>query len=178
MSSSRAFKSKSGVDRTSDKKSVGGRPRKFSEPSRPITVTLPESTLHQLERIHADRSRAIVTLANQALGAQDREAWPLVEIVEVAAKVGLVIVGQTNALARIPFVHPVQVAAGRFVLAFDSGSDIRAFEIAVNDLLEDRPRPTGQDRELLTELLTHLKTLRKSERGTMAQILLVQLDRS
>jgi hypothetical protein len=64
------------------------------------------------------------------------------------------------------------------VLAFDSGSDIRAFEIAVNDLLEDRPRPTGQDRELLTELLTHLKTLRKSERGTMAQILLVQLDRS
>jgi hypothetical protein len=177
MSSSRTFKSKPGSVQASDKKPVGGRPRKFGEPSRPITVTLPESTLHQLERIHADRSRAIVILANQAF-AQDREAGPLVEIVEVATKVGLVIVGQTNALSRIQFVHPVQVAPGRFVLAFDSGSDLQAFEIAVNDLLEDRPRPVSQDRELLKELLKHLKTLRRSERGTMAQILLVQLDGS
>jgi hypothetical protein len=178
MRSSRTLKSKSGVDQVSGKKPVGGRPRKFGEPSRPITVTLPESTLHQLERVHADRSRAIVTLANQALAAQDQETWPLVEIVEVAAKVGLVIIGQTNALERIPFVHPVQVAPGRFVLAFDSGSDLRAFEIAVNDLLEDRPRLIGPDRELLKELLKHLKRLRKSERMTMAQILLVQLDGS
>jgi len=178
MKSSRTVKSKSGVDQASAKKPVGGRPRKFGEPSRPVTVTLPESTLHQLERIDADRSRAIVTLANQALGAQDQETWPLVEIVEVAAKVGLVIVGQTQALERIPFVHLVQVAPGRFVLAFDSGIDLRTFEIAVNDLLEDRPRPISKDRELLKELLKHLKALRKSERMTMAQILLVQLDGS
>ena len=31
------------------KKSTGGRPAKFAEPSRPVTVTLPERILRQLD---------------------------------------------------------------------------------------------------------------------------------
>src|SRR4029079_11482540 len=39
-----------------------GRPRKFAQPSRPVTVTLPEDTLTRLGTIDADLGRAIVAL--------------------------------------------------------------------------------------------------------------------
>ena len=40
--------------------SKGGRPAKFDEPSRPVTITLPDRILDRLKEIDADRALAIV----------------------------------------------------------------------------------------------------------------------
>src|SRR5687768_11664919 len=96
------------------RKSLGGRPPKFPGPSRPVTLTLPESTLEGLKQIHADRGQAIVKLTEAALrgGAASHSH---VEIVTMADKTGLLVVGPSEVLRRIPFLHLVEVAPARFV---------------------------------------------------------------
>lgn len=156
------------------KKSVGGRPPKYAGPSRPITVTLPESTLKGLEHIHPDRGKAIVKLTEAALRTAPG-SQPLVEIVEMAANTGLLIVGPSKTLRRIPFLHLVEVAPGRFLLALDSGNDFKNLEIAIHDVLEDVPESEARERELIRLLLERIRHVRKSERVSMAEILFVKL---
>src|SRR3954468_15979763 len=86
-----------------DRKGTGGRPPKFAEPSRPITLTLPESTLEGLRLIDEDRGQAIVKLTQQAMRGGD-SALPQVEIMEMAANIGVLIIGPSSALRRIPFL--------------------------------------------------------------------------
>jgi hypothetical protein len=157
------------------KKSSGGRPPKFDEPSRPITLTLPESTLEGLSLIDADRGQAIVKLTQGAL-RQGKFAQPLVDIVQMAANTGLLIVGPSVALKRIPFLYLVEVAPARFLLAMQPGNDFKALEIAVHDILDDVPKNDERERELLTLLLQNIKHLRKHERVSMAEILLVSME--
>ncbi|MEZ0273323.1 MAG: hypothetical protein ACAH88_00345 [Roseimicrobium sp.] len=161
---------------SSDNRYGGGRPPKFDEPSRPITITLPESTLRGLERIDADRGRAIVRLTQDALREQAPEQ-PLVEILEMAPNTGLIVVGPSMTLQRIPFLHLVEVSPTRFLIALDAGNDYRALELAVRDILEEVPAAEVRERTLLHELLEMTKKLRQSERVSMAEILLVKLDR-
>ena len=161
-------------DRPSQK-GAGGRPPKYDEPSRPITVTLPESTLDGLLRVDADRGQAIVKLTRHAL-RQDQESSPQVEIVQMAANTGLLIVGPSVALRRIPFLHLIEVAPSRFLLALEPGNDFKSLEIAIQDVLEEIPDNDVGERNLIVELLNHIKHLRKSERVSTAEILFVQLD--
>src|SRR3954469_11969927 len=44
-----------------------GRPRKFTAPSRPVTLTLPEHVIDALSAVDGDLSRAIVRLAQPIL---------------------------------------------------------------------------------------------------------------
>jgi hypothetical protein len=153
----------------------GGRPPKFDEPSRPITVTLPESTLQGLQKIDSDRGRAIVRLTQEALRDQEAER-PLVEVLEMGRNTGLIVIGPSLTLQRIPFLHLVEVAPTRFLIALDTGNDYRALELAVRDILEEVPAAETRERALLNQLLDVTKKLRQSERVSMAEILLVKLD--
>ena len=159
-----------------EKKNGGGRPPKFSEPSRPVTVTLPESTLETLRRIDEDRGQAIVKLT-EAAASKLRPAPPLVEVVKMASKTGLIIVGPSAAIRRIPFLHMVEVAPARFLIALESGNDFRALELAIHDVLEDVPETEVRERDLIEQLLQNVRLLRKADRVSMAEILLVSLDK-
>jgi len=64
------------AEKSTAKENKGGRPRKFAEPSRPITITLPEKTLRSLERIDTDRGRAIVKVTERALSQDGRATQP------------------------------------------------------------------------------------------------------
>jgi len=161
--------------RQAKKANLGGRPRKFTEASRPITITLPEKTLRGLERIDPDRGRAIVKVTERALN-EDGQPRPMVEVVEVDKKVGLVIVGPSQALRRIPFLRLVEVAPSRFVLALEAGKGFNALELSINDLLEDLPADHSQERQLITELQAHIRNLRRADRVSLANILLVRMD--
>lgn len=158
-----------------DKKNSGGRPPKFEEPSRPITVTLPESTLEGLRQIHPDRGQAIVKLTQGAL-SEGRSAPPLVEIVKMASKTGLLVIGPCEALRKIPFIHLVEVAPARFLIALESGNDFKTLEIAIQDVLEDIPDENNRERQLILLLFENIRRLRKADRVSMAEILLVSLD--
>lgn len=154
-----------------DRSSSGGRPRKFAEPSRPITLTLPESTLASLSRIDPDRGRAIVKLAESTLSRER----PPVEVVEMAPDTGLLVVSQSQALRRIPFLRLIEVAPGRFLLVLKSGHDFRSLELALQDVLEDLSGSDVEERSLLEDLLEKVRHLRKSERVSMGEILFVSL---
>jgi hypothetical protein len=131
--------------------------------------------LRDLEKVDADRARAIVKLANRAVAGR-KGAAAEVDIVQVAKNVGLVIVGSTRALRKIPFLHLVEVAPLRFLLALKPGNDFRSLEIAINDLLEDLPEEEQEEKGLLTKLVDSIKEMRKSDRVTMAEILLLNLE--
>ena len=83
---------------------------------------MPESTLRDLEQIDPDRGYAIVKLAKSALRLGEADP-PLVEIVEMAEKTGLIVVGPSRALREISFLHLVEVAPARYLLALDPGDD-------------------------------------------------------
>jgi hypothetical protein len=101
---------------------------------------------------------------------------PLVEIVEMAANTGLVVIGSSVALRRIPFLHLVEVAPTRYLLALDRGHDFKSLEIAISDVLDDVPEDQKRERDLIVQLLEHIKGLRRTERVRMAQILFVTLE--
>jgi hypothetical protein len=157
------------------RKNSGGRPPKFSEPSRPVTVTLPERTLAKLARIDSDRAQAIVKLADTVSAGKLTRA-PQVEVVQMAGKSGLIVVGPSRALRSIPFLHLVEVAPERFLIALDPGNDFKTLEIAIHDAMEEVPEDEVGEKELITLLLGVIRRLRKAERVTMAEILLVNLE--
>jgi hypothetical protein len=152
----------------------GGRPRKFGEPSQPITITLPQSTLRQLQQIDPDRGRAIVKLAKNAFRSEPGER-PLVEIVDIAGNTGLVIVGPNETLKRIQFLRLVEVAPARYLIALAPERDFYDLEIALNDLVDDPAIKDERERALVTELLRHFRNLRRTDSVTMGQILFVRL---
>lgn len=151
-----------------------GRPPKFSGPSRPVTLTLPESTLEGLRQIHEDRGHAIVKLTESALRKKGAP-FSLVEIIKVAEGTGLIMVGQSKSLRGISFLHLLEVAPGRFLLALDPGNDFHALELAVQDVLDDLPAEDESERGLLTKLQAHIRKLRKAAQVQMAEILFVSL---
>ena len=155
-------------------KNRGGRPPKFNEPRRPITVTLPESTLSALRQISPDRSRAIVELAKKEPSSELRPG-PWVEVVEIAKDVGLGIVGPSEALRRIPFLRLIEIASARYMLAVNHGHNFHSLEVALTDLIEDK---TLAEREfqLMRQLLDRIKGLRKALRVATGEILFVRPD--
>jgi hypothetical protein len=152
----------------------GGRPSKFSVPSRAITVTLPVSALEQLQRLDPDRSSAIVRMVNEA---QSRNMGrELVDVVPVGPSHGLIITVFSSAFLKIPFARLVEIEPGRHLIALDSSHNFTDLEIAVTDLLADPKDISSQDFTLMLTLLTTLRRLRKADQVSRAEILLVDLE--
>jgi hypothetical protein len=160
-------------DIMTDKRRSSGRPPKFEEPRRPITVTLPERTLKQLELIHTDRARAIVKVTNAALGFKG-EKRPLVDVVEAYPGQALIIVGPSKRLSEIDFLRLVEIAPSRFLLVLTHGTAIDSLELAVGDLIEHLAPEDGYERELLTELHRVMRHRRRQQDVTKAEIMLIR----
>lgn len=158
-------------------KSTGGRPPKFAGPSRPVTLTLPERTLRDLTLIHEDRAQAIVKLADAALQPQST-LRPQVEVVEMASNTGIIVVGPSTLLRKIEFLHLVEVAPSRYILALAPGHDYRNLEIAILDSLEEDPQLDEREKDLIANLLDQIRQFRKTERVSMAEILLVKMEKA
>lgn len=156
------------------KKHPGGRPRKFREPSHPVTVTLPERTLEQLASIDHDRARAIVRATD--LATPDRvPPHKLVDVVEVASGTALLIVPPSRYLKKIRRLRLVEVAPSRFLLTIPSGTPLAELEVAINDLLDDLPPNEAREREMMKELLAQFRRLRRADLMSKAEILLVTI---
>ena len=155
-------------------KHPGGRPRKFAEASRPITVTLPERTLRQLAAIDHDRARALVRVTDMAL-PDTVPGEELVDVVEVARGLGMILVGPSRYLRNLPFVRLVEIAPSRYLLTIPSGTSISQVEVALSDVLEEVPDHERQERDLLKTLHMHLRRLRRAEQVSKAEVLFVAL---
>ena len=155
-----------------DERNKGGRPPKFSEPRRPITVTLPERTLEQLAAIDKDRAKAIVK-ATEGMIHHGKGTERPVEVVEALAGTGIILVGPSRHLKRIPFLRLVEVAPGRFLLVIPTGTAPDSLEIALVDLLDSIPASEAHERKMITALQLLLRTFRLNRKVSKAEILFV-----
>ena len=156
-----------------EKRTTSGRPPKFEEARRPVTVTLPETTLQQLTAIHPDRARAIVKATTAVTGSHsDKSAT--VEVVEATPGQSVIVVGPSKSLQSIDWLRLVEIAPGRYLLVVPTGTAIESLEVAVEDLLERLPSEETYERELLSALLKVMRFRRRQQDVTKAEILLIR----
>lgn len=156
-------------------KKMAGRPPKFSEPSRPVTVTLPERVLAKLQLVDRDRGLAI-TKAVDALVPDGNLQRPPLEIVQVSGDQGLIVIGSSTALSRISGVQLVEISPLRFLISLQSGISVDSFELGLIDLIEHLPAEEASESAMLLSLRKILKRIRRKQGVTKAEILLVPTE--
>lgn len=151
----------------SPKSQTKGRPPKFDEPRRPITVTLPESTLARIAALDADRAKAIVKLTDAAIPTHPRQNS--VELIEVAPGLSLIIVGPSQRLREIKWLRMIEVAPTRFLLTIPSGTPIDSLELAIGDLVDETPAEESEYPSLLKlrDLIRKLRRRGDISKGEM-----------
>ena len=158
--------------KTKKKKFSGGRPRKFAEPSGPITITLPERTLRLLAAVDQDRAVAIVK-AVDAVAHDGKEADERVKLVQVEPGTSVIVVGPSSRLREIPFLKLVEIAPSRHLLAIPTGTPTETLEIAIMDQIDNLTDGEDYERALLNELRNEIRVLRHANRMSKHEIILV-----
>src|SRR5437879_3945486 len=97
-----------GTEMAARGRSTGGRPPKFDEPRRPVTVTLPERTLARLAAVDDDRATAIVKLVDSALPRSNGRSP--IDVVEVAPGAAIILVGPSRSLRKIPWLKLAELS--------------------------------------------------------------------
>lgn len=154
------------------KPTPAGRPRKFAEPSSPITVTLPDRILRLLERVDNDRGKAIVKCVEAQTGSDVTDHG--ITIIPATEESAIIIVSSRRHLATIPWLRLVEIGPSRFLLAIPAGTDVAALEVALLDLLEHLPEEDNE-RPMLEDLRYHLTHHRRNNNVRKGEILFVEL---
>jgi hypothetical protein len=150
-----------------------GRPPKFREPRRPVTMTLPERILEHLAEIVPDRTRAAFK-ATEAVVGTGRGHFHPVELIEMAPGKSLIVVGPSQVLRKIPWLNMIEITPTRYLLTIPSGMSIEALEVTLRDLIVS-PEFQKKEREytILHELLNLIGCQRLVQRLSKAEILIV-----
>ena len=156
------------------KRNHGGRPPKFNEPCRPVTVTLPKRILAQLETIDADRARALVKVTDTVVGSRGSRFRP-VELVKMALGKSLIVVGLSQSLKSIPWLKLIEIAPARYLLTIPSGMAVESLEVALSDLLKDADvQHNERERGILQELMNLIGHQRRTKRMSKAEVLIIR----
>jgi hypothetical protein len=155
---------------------AGGRPPKFDEPRRVVTVTLPERTLRELSAVENDLARAIVQVTTASISGKKKRR-PLVELVEVAPGMSVILVAPSRCLKQIPWLRLVQIAPSRFLLTVLPGTPVEQIEIAILDLLDGLGAADAHERQLLMDLVRQVRAVRRDQTVWKAEILFVGAPR-
>ena len=148
-----------------------GRPRKFTVPSRPVTVTLPEHVLRALTSIDVDLARAIVRLAQPVLSQRPHAPAELATF----GRHSVIVVHPSRTLERRTGVELLHLPDGRALIAFDQSRTVAAVELLINDALDERDlSPT--DREIFEAIAGILKSARHSDRVAVLQRNVIVLE--
>jgi hypothetical protein len=164
------------MDKPRAARKKSGRPPKFSEPRHSITVTLPETTLRSLQIVDSDRARAIVKVTKAAMDAGGNRKQ--VEVVEVGPGIGIILVGPSFYLQRIPGLRLMEVAPARFLLSFPSGTPVDSLEVALDDLTEEIPLSEVAERSIVENLRQLIRSLRQGRNVTKSEMLFVHTRNS
>lgn len=150
----------------------GGRPAKFAEPSRPVTVTLPERVLRLLATVDSDRAKAIAKLADFSLVMNGNPLKP-VATVTIAEGRAIILVNFSEQLKRLPWLRLIEVAPARHLISIRSGTSIETMELAMRDLLEDLSKEKSVEREMLEALVKIIRESRRTKTTWKEEILFI-----
>ena len=151
----------------------GGRPAKFDEPSKPVTMTLPLRILDRLSEIGDDRARAVVKAVEAALGGGGKTAPAPVEELAVSDDEALLVVARSRLLASVPWLTMIEIAPGRHLVSLREGVPVEKLEVALEDLL-DGGKARGAERDVLRTLLERIRTPRRNRAVRTENILVVR----
>ena len=153
----------------------GGRPAKFDEPSRPVTVTRPDRILDRIKEIDGDRAKGIVKAVEAVLagGACGPTAEPVGEL-SVAKDESLLVVARSPLLASVPWLTMVEIAPGRNLISLRDGVPIERLEVTLGDLLDSHPEASETERNVLRTLLSRIRTPRRNQAVRKEEILVVR----
>jgi hypothetical protein len=96
-----------------------------------------------------------------------------VELVEVASGLAIIIVGPSQLLQKIKWLRLVEVAPLRFLLSIPIGTSIDSLELAVIELIEDAKLYDNWEHSLLTQLRDLIRSLRRRDGISKAEMLLI-----
>lgn len=146
-----------------------GRPPKFREERRPITVTLPTRILETLRKVDPDRARAIVKVTNAADPALTGRQP--VEIIGVAPGSSLIVVVKNRALESVNGVRLVEIAPARYLITVQKNLSLESLEVQLQDKFEGTTN--REDRDFLADLLFQLRRHRRLESIAREDILII-----
>ncbi len=156
--------------------SRGGRPLKFREKSKAVTLTLPERILGLLTTIDTDRARAVVK-ATDAMMVRNRHLVEAhVELIEVLPGMGMIVMQPCRSLESLPWLHMAEMAPGRNILVLKAGTSVEKLEIEILEMLEQLPPETRHERPVLEKLRTVLGSLRRGGRISRGEVILFRTD--
>jgi hypothetical protein len=148
-----------------------GRPRKFAEPSRTLTLTLPESVLTTLSAIHADVSQAIVQLARRPSRRPKTRAADLL----VYGQRAVITIRPTPSLELRAGVQLVPLPDGRALISLEAATSLAALQLSLTDALDDE-RLNGADRGVYEHLRDILREARRSADVTLQHRHIIVLE--
>lgn len=73
---------------------------------------------------------------------------------------GLIVVGFSKALSRMPRVQLVEISPLRYLISMQSGNSVDTFELGLIDLIDHLPAHEAPEIRLLMELRETLKLIR------------------
>jgi hypothetical protein len=140
-----------------------GRPRKFAQPSRAVTLTLPERVIETLESIDRDLSRAVVRVAKPRRDGQSRA--PAAELVTFGRR-AVIVVNPTRTLEQRTGVVLIPFPDGRALISFDASMTPARLELMIQDALDehDLPEEDGRVFESIRDVL------REARRSTAVDV--------
>ena len=147
-----------------------GRPPKFQESCTTITITVPDRILALLGQVDTDRAKALVKCVEASIEPSSSSS---VQLVTVSKNTCALLVGPCHSLEKIPWLHLVEVAPLRYLLAVPTGTDVAAMEVALIDLIESLPAELIHEKDLLLELRRQLSLHRRQDQLSKQEIFLL-----
>lgn len=148
-----------------------GRPRKFTGPSRAVTLTLPLHVIEALSAVDTDLSRAVVRIAQPEVA---RRRYPPAELATFGRR-AVIVVTPTRTLQRRTGVDLVPLPDGRALISFERSTTPEALELMIADALEDRQLPAA-DRAVFEAIVNILKNARRASDVTLRQSNIIVLE--
>ena len=148
---------------------------KTDEPKRVVTIALPEKTLSVLGTYDQDLTQAIVKVTDRAI----QKPFPkgsAFDIVKVAPHKSVFIVGSDTLLSKISWIKLVEIAPGLNLITIPSGTSLESLEVAILELIENIPSDESTERTLLEEFCKYVGRLRRYNKMSVAEILVVDTD--
>ncbi|HTV00698.1 MAG TPA: hypothetical protein VMF13_09185 [Luteitalea sp.] len=147
-----------------------GRPRKFDEPTRVVTLTLPESVIAGLTKIHADLGRAVVGLVSR----RGQATRPAAELVVFGSR-AVISVRPTPSLERRLGVELVPMPDGRALISFETPQSVADVELRLHDTLDDASLP-ADDRHVFETIRDILRDARRSKDVSLVRRNIIVLE--
>lgn len=148
-----------------------GRPRKFVEPSRAVTLTLPESVLQALLAVDHDLSRAVVRVAQPEMAKRPHLPAELARF----GRHAVIVVNPTRTLEQRTGVLLVPLSDGRALISFDESMTTARLELKIQDELDAHGLP-AEDARVFESIRNVLKEARRSKSVALQQRNIIVLE--